>query len=520
MTRARRSLRITSYVLIAAALFTHGPQQVDPDLFWHLRVADSIEASGPRPLADDFSYNSEPGLWVPYSWLGALSLRALVARLEALALFLVPLAVYLATLGFLGLAARAGGGPRGRAGAALLAGATVLLPFVGLRPAALTFPLLAYAAWVGHEPETASGGRWRAAALVPVAALLANVHLFFLFVPLLLAARAAGEWLAGERSQERAGTRRAGPATERALGFAGLAVLAVAAGLLANPFGADVLAVAARYQLADVMVRSGAIVEMQPVHRLGPLVFGGTSLLLVWSALGLWRARGSAVLHLPLWILAFVLIVALGRYVPLAVMILVPLAARYGPWPALSKVAARRAKAVVAGVAIALVATAAVRLPAELPRGPLDPYLEARTRFPVAAARFVRDSLHLSGDRLINEMHWGGYLVYALWPRYRVLLDGRTQVYSEAVWRAAYVGADARSRAELFRRSGAEVAVLPRGSTWVEIIEEQMKWCPVYLDHVAGVWVPPDKTPAPCTRRAAVHAAIPTWSARSQSPLP
>jgi hypothetical protein len=54
----------------------------------------------------------------------------------------------------------------------------------------------------------------------------------------------------------------------------------------------------------------------------------------------------------------------------------------------------------------------------------------------------------------------------------------------------------------------------------VELIEEQMSWCSVYLDSVAGVWIPPDDAPRPCAPHAAVHAAIPPWSTRSQNPLP
>ncbi len=35
----------------------------------------------------------------------------------------------------------------------------------------------------------------------------------------------------------------------------------------------------------------------------------------------------------------------------------------------------------------------------------------------------------------------------------------------------------------------ADAAVLPRGSVWAEILEDELGWRPVYLDSVAGVWV-------------------------------
>ena len=55
-----RALFCVSLLAVASALFALSDQDVDPDLFWHLRVAELIEATGPQPLIDTFSYNSAP----------------------------------------------------------------------------------------------------------------------------------------------------------------------------------------------------------------------------------------------------------------------------------------------------------------------------------------------------------------------------------------------------------------------------------------------------------------------------
>src|SRR5436305_15222385 len=49
---------------------------LDPDAFWHLRVADQLHRDGIRPLVDDLSYMSIRTPWTPYSWLAELGMHA------------------------------------------------------------------------------------------------------------------------------------------------------------------------------------------------------------------------------------------------------------------------------------------------------------------------------------------------------------------------------------------------------------------------------------------------------------
>src|SRR5215218_1253630 len=45
---------------------------LDPDLFWHLRVAEQLRHDGVGPVVDTLSYNSTRAPWTPYSWLAEL----------------------------------------------------------------------------------------------------------------------------------------------------------------------------------------------------------------------------------------------------------------------------------------------------------------------------------------------------------------------------------------------------------------------------------------------------------------
>jgi hypothetical protein len=45
---------------------------LDPDCFWHLRVAEQLQRDGIRPLVDPMSFMSIKDPWTPYSWLAEL----------------------------------------------------------------------------------------------------------------------------------------------------------------------------------------------------------------------------------------------------------------------------------------------------------------------------------------------------------------------------------------------------------------------------------------------------------------
>src|SRR5439155_14489361 len=48
---------------------------LDPDLFWHLRVAEQLQREGIHPLVDQMSFQSMRAPWTPYSWLAELGMK-------------------------------------------------------------------------------------------------------------------------------------------------------------------------------------------------------------------------------------------------------------------------------------------------------------------------------------------------------------------------------------------------------------------------------------------------------------
>ena len=49
---------------------------LDPDCFWHLRVADQLAAGPIGPVVDHLSFSSRSDAWTPYSWGAELAMRA------------------------------------------------------------------------------------------------------------------------------------------------------------------------------------------------------------------------------------------------------------------------------------------------------------------------------------------------------------------------------------------------------------------------------------------------------------
>jgi hypothetical protein len=58
----------------------------------------------------------------------------------------------------------------------------------------------------------------------------------------------------------------------------------------------------------------------------------------------------------------------------------------------------------------------------------IQPMVEER-EFPSQAVEFMR--INNLAQPIFNEYHWGGYVIWNLYPNYRVFMDGRADVYGD-----------------------------------------------------------------------------------------
>ena len=86
--------------------------------------------------------------------------------------------------------------------------------------------------------------------------------------------------------------------------------------------------------------------------------------------------------------------------------------------------------------------------------------------YPVAAMRWVEEQ-GLLGQRLMTDDAWGGYLILKYWPKQKVFVDDRYDMYPRRVLEdfIDFSDADGRWR-EILDRNGIEVVVWPAEALW------------------------------------------------------
>src|SRR5207249_8995606 len=159
-------------------------------------------------------------------------------------------AIIVGTIIMIALACQELAGPNRRlnsAAATVLAG-YLSLPYLSFRPATLAIFLLAICAWLLLRDRRLNERSRSVWLIVPITALLVNIHLTAAMVPLWVACLFLGALL------ERRGVRR----------YALMLALTLAA-CCATPMLAGLVRTAWHYR-SDIMVTSGMITEMQPIY--------------------------------------------------------------------------------------------------------------------------------------------------------------------------------------------------------------------------------------------------------------
>lgn len=451
---------------------------IDPDAFWHLRVAEQVARDGPRPIVDEISYMSSREPWTPYSWLAELGMRAICRDRLLRPAMLAHIVIAMSLVFVSALACRDASTSRDRAIPILV---SVLLSgmwtqwFVAFRPVSAAFVLLAICAWLLLRDRTLDQ-RSRAVWIVPaIVALCVNVHFFATFVPAWIGALLVGALI----ERDHRGARR----------YA-LLLAASSLALLATPMLPGMLRSIRTFAAADPMVASGTIVEMTYIWR---NTWGIILATLAVASLA-WLIVRRKEIHAGewIWLIAMtILATRYARFTPLFAMIAAPLIARTLP-----AIDARvlRLRAVQAMLALLIVVTA-YRVVAAFPARDIpDSYLLAtrtngRFGYPALAADFVEQNIPPRGHKLINGFNWGSYLAWRL-PQFKVMADARTQLYPPEFWnRFFFCDADTTRDAlrELIATQSPDAAILPRDDHHFRPRLLELGWVIVHEDDRAVV---------------------------------
>jgi len=108
---------------------------------------------------------------------------------------------------------------------------------------------------------------------------------------------------------------------------------------------------------------------------------------------------------------------------------------------------------------------------------------------PVAAAAFLNENR--PAGPMFNSYNWGGYLMFAA-PDYPVFIDGRTDLYDDALLREWYAAYNGIRWQETFATWGIRLVVVEADSPIARILATESGWRAAYSDILASVYVRTD----------------------------
>jgi hypothetical protein len=412
MTGSRIALTL-GVVGVVAALAWHGLRPLsDTDLWWHMRLGERMLQTGSLVDTDPFSFSYPDAPW-PYKDAGsAVVLYGLWSLGGAPALVLAKAAMLGATAGLLWHWLR-----RLRQVPVALALLVTALAIEGIsfrfteRAASMSLLILVGALVLIERHRLGRGRLWW---LVPLTILNANLHRAAIVLPVIATAYAVVRFVEARRDRHADADLRTP------------ILVAIGCGLacLATPFGWAL--VSTTWGLMGQ--HSALLTEWTPlswdlVAHLTPATFVVGATVGLGAGLSLWRTRPIDLWDLALVAMAFGLGLGSLRHLPyLALLGAAPAAAGLAT---LSAWSGRLAPTIAAATGITAFA-AAWSSPLASPSLGLAP-----GHFPERGIAFVKEQAE-RGTAIVgnpfNEFGYGGFVVFHLWPQYRVYIDGRTDL--------------------------------------------------------------------------------------------
>ena len=469
----------------------------DTDTWWHIRTGQYIVESGQVPFQDPFSHTVQGEPWHYSGWLAQLLIFGLyrLAGIPGLALGLA--AVVVAAFWF--VYRQCEGNVYVQAFAVVLGALASALYWIA-RPQILTFLLASVFLYILYLYKRRGRNRlW----LIPLLFVVwVNVHGGFIVGFVLL-----GIYIAGELANLLAGLGTAPVLSYRQIRTLALTAVVSVAAVLVNPNTYRMLLypfyTVGIKALQDYIQEWGSpdfhqmaaqpflwmLLILLAVVALSEFRIDYTDLLLV-AVLGYMSLM--AVRNVALFALAATPVIA--RHGESTLMQLLEALKRrtsWGPWIdrlLAHQFAKTRLLIAVNWLLLALVVLLALGI-ATKPLLSEATAKELKARLPVDAVSFIEQ--RALPPELFNSYNWGGYLIWRLYPRYHVFIDGRTDLYADPLIRRYLEVALARGdwREALDRYHVNTILVEKESPLATFLTQSSLGWSLVYRDELAAVFV-------------------------------
>ena len=481
----------------------------DSDTGWHIRTGEWILSNHSVPATDIFSFTKPGSPWFAWEWLSDVLMAAVhhVAGLQGIVLL---------SLVFLGLTStciyRNAVAESGHRLIAIvmtsLAMAASTIHWLA-RPHLVT-PLLA-AVFLGTLIRAQRSGKPHfLLVLPPLTILWVNLHGGFFTGIVLLITYAVGSVVEDFIQEDRFCVRT------RAKNYALTAVACLAASVI-NPYGYRLHIHVAQYLGTSFYIQRISEFQSPDFHSFSAAYF--ETLLVLAIAAAFWHFASGRLIQVMLLLSWAHLALFSVRNIPIFAVVAAPsIASALREWLEYSRTTSspkwlrqfsNRVSDLEAGLQFIASHRKRDRLHcipslAVLTLGVLLAYpghfkaLNAEfdpNRFPVMAASALSQQTAPNSIRLYANWQWGGYLIYRLWPSFKVFDDGRTDFYGPVfvldgldVWNAK------SNWSAIMAEYDVNAALLPVDSALTTVLRERPDWTSIYQDRVAVLFERTDKS--------------------------
>jgi hypothetical protein len=411
------------------------PHFEDPDFYWHIKTGEYLLSSWPLPGNDVFTYTHSGNPWVLSEWISQIVLYLVFSSTGyfGTAVLVAAMCAFCGWVTYLSCRKQIGNPVH----AVILAAASSLI-FVTATPRPHLFSFLFFATTLFVLLEFKYFRRDRLLVVLPAILLLwANTHGGFFIGLVLIFVFAGSEWL-------KYGFKSEGALDAARLRKLSLWSAASLAATLVNPHFVRLW-----WYPIEAIVLSGdtqMINEWQSPSFHAPLTQGFLVLVLFFFAVQAWARRRPDLTEVvvPLFFIASAFISV--RNMPLASLALAPfLAMNLGRISRPAKAANNGGTDVPAPASVgsaskiplasgreqfinwALLIVAGLALALSYPAQRKKQVAAVETYMPVGAADFIVAN-HIRG-KMFNTYHYGGYLIFRLFPAQKVFIYGRTDIY-------------------------------------------------------------------------------------------
>jgi len=467
----------------------------DAGIGWHIRTGQQMLATHAIPRVDSFSSTMQGKPWFAWEWLYDLVVGELEAKLGLNGVVWFTGVVIAAVFAWMfRLLIARGTNMLAALVLTLLAISASMIHFLA-RPHVVSWGLTLAWFWILEDAEQGRAGRsHRRIWILPWIMLLwVNVHggfaVGFVLLAIFWLAAVWEWWTTNDGVIEKSLQKIAAAERVRALTLVG--VVSAAASLV-NPYGWKLHAHIYSYLTNRFLMDHIEEFQSPNFHGVAQKCFA-ILLLIAVAALAM---RGREVRISGVLIIVFAVYSALyaARNIPVSSVLLAMVVGPLWPWSRPGSGFFRRMAAiemrlrwhvwpVLAVVATFLIAVNGGRVGSDQL---MDGHFDAK-RMPVQAVSFIAQQ-GIRGPILSTDF-WGGYLIYRMYPRARVVVDDRHDLYG-AEFLKSYLKMFRVERGwqEFLDAHESSCVVLPRNSALANVLIASGQWKEIYGDEVATVF--------------------------------